>query len=942
MTDPSSDDHTPDGPRRPTGSSSSVIRSPRKSAPPSAPLPPLPKGAMSPYQKPGVSEKDPSSSAHKSSGQSGTALVMAADMAQKHSVRKAFSPFVLSLPQPSLAEQKLTNEARRSTLETQGQVINDELRVKDVPASSSHRRGVALDPPPPKTGLLKRLTTRLAGTRSSPSLRPLAASSEECLNVQHLETPPSREEQREHEKPSQAVTPVPVRAKPPVPDDKPRPPFKSHQSLSGRLSLAARAEKRAEKRDAKAREDQRATDARRAAALAKTGLLPASRRYSVVPTPFRANEQGCARTPPFDPFAKDRIQHETGSDGDFIVEEGASPQENQGEGGLSAAEVVIREWRERNARADKAKGKPQSRGPEDEQNLAQDECRDISKTSSVTDCDSSSLPSVSRDPESAPPTSAPEVDMSKSQEGQLPTTVNQQSTSQSIEKSVPTDTSPEDVICGSVTPVFDQTDSVLPPPPPPKKLHSARKDTEKRRRDGKYEENDPRNDISDKTVGEKVALGNWRFPATTSSTASDSTSAPTPRGEKLIDDGHPFSPASSGSGSPASTSGARVSKPSRPEGAPLASPSAWKKEALATQDEKCQEDTAAKACSPATLSPTQIRLPASPGFHAPSPRSCHRASTAPPAPFQHSRSQKPVNRPSGSAQALTVSLPALSPTASTSTSTSGGSALPRTPSTSSHGHSPVRLLVAPLENEENAPLLRRPVLLPSITDPEPEPEPESESGPWNKTGVEEFGQLARLADLDLERSDCGALPPSSFGPSRNKPFGNAATPIAEHGRQKRTTVFGRRRTTQNNLPMITILESHSSAGNGLGSGQNADVHAKQPRYVSSFTSLRRTVTSVTTGLAGAAGATIRDRSPLRTSTTWSSRPPASPRSNASGTSSLSPTDSAVSTPNQRVPGVGLRPRPLNPTIHSRGSILMETHAIEDAESRRLAELAFLD
>ncbi|KAL5511035.1 hypothetical protein ACEPAH_4250 [Sanghuangporus vaninii] len=938
MTDPNSDDHTADGPR-PMGSSSSVIRSPRKSAPPSAPLPPLPKGAMPPYQKPGVSEKDPSSSAHKSSGQSGTALVMAVDMAQKHSVRKAFSSFVLIPPQPSLAEQKPMNEARRPTLETRGQVIHDELRVKGVPASSSHRRGVALDPspppPPPKTGLFKRLTTRLAGTRSSPFLRALAASSEECLNAQHLEAP---EEQREHEKPSQAVTPVPARAKAPVPDDKPRPPFNSHQSLNGRLSLAAFAEKRAEKRDAKAREEQRATDARRAAALAKTGLLPASRRYSVAPTPYSANEQGCARIPPFDPFAKDRIQHDTGSDDGFIVEEDASPQEkSQGEGGLSAAEVVIREWRERNARANEAKGKPQSRGSEDEQILAQDECRDISKTSSVTDYSYSSLPSASRDPESAPPTSTPEVDLSKSQDGQLPATVNQQSTIQSIEKSVPTDTSPEDVICGLVISGLDQKDSVLPPPPPPKKLHSARKDTDKRRRDGVHEGNDPRNDISDKEAGEKVALGNWRFPATTSSTASDS-SAPTPRGEKLIDDGHPFSPASSGSGLSASTAGAGLSKPSRPEGALLASSSARKKEALATQGEKCQEDTAAKACYPATLSPTQIRLPASPGFHT-SPRSCHRASTAPSAPFQHSRSQNPVNRPTGPSQALTVSLPALSPTASTSTSTSGGSTLPRTPSTSSHGHSPVRLLLAPLESKEDALLLKRPVLLPSITEPEPEPEP----GLWNKiSGVEEFGQLARLADLDLERSDCGALPPLSFGPSRNKPFGNAAMPIAEDDRQKRATLFGRRRTTQNNLPMITILESHSLAGNGLGSGQNADVHAKQPRYASSFTSLRRTVASVTTGLAGAAGETVRDLSPLRTSTTWSSRPPASPRPNAPGTNSLSPTGSAVSTPNQRAPGVGLRPRPLNPTIHSRGSILMETHAIEDAESRRLAELAFLD
>ncbi|KAL5489697.1 hypothetical protein ACEPAI_4529 [Sanghuangporus weigelae] len=829
------------------------------------------------------------------------------------------------------------NEARRPTLETQGQVINDELRVKGVPTSSSHRRGAALDPsprpPPSKTGLLKLLTTRLAGTRSSPSLRPLAASSEERLNVQHLETPPSCEEQREPEKPSQAVTLVPARSIPPVPDEKPRSPFKPHQSLNGRLSLAAFAEKRAEKREAKAREDQRATDARRAAALAETGLLPASRRYSVIPTPYNANEQGYARTPSFDPFAKDRIQHDTGSDGSVIIEEGASLQEkNQGDGGLSAAEVVIREWRERNARANKAKGRPQSRGSEDKQILAQDECPDTSKTSSVGDRDSSSLPSA-RDPVSAPPTSTPEVDMSKSQEGQFPVTANQQSTSQSIEKSVPTDASSEDIICVSVIAGFDQKGSAFPPPPPPKKSHSVRNDTEKWQRDGKHEENDPRNDISGKTAGEKVALGNWRFPATTSSTASDSPNTPIPCGEKLIDDGHPFLPASSGSSSSASTAGARVSKPFRPEGAPLASPSVWKEEILATQDAKCQDDTVTKACSRATLSPTQIPLPASPGFHAPSPRSCHRSSTAPPAPFQYSRSQKSLNRPTGPAQALTVSLPALSPTVSTSTSTSGGSALPRTPSTSSHGHSPVRVLVAPLENEEDALLQRRPVLLPSITEPEP----------GNKiTGAKEFGQLARLADLDLERSDCGALPPSSFGPSRNKSFGNAGTPIAEDGRQKRTTLFGRRRTTQNNPPMITILESHSLAGNGLGSGQNADVHAKQPRHVSSFTSLRRTVTSVTTGLAGAAGATIRDRSPLRASTTWSPRPPASPHSNTSGANSLSPTGSAVLTPNQRAPGVGLRQRPLNPTIHSRGSILMETHAIEDAESRRLAELAFLD
>ena len=44
----------------------------------------------------------------------------------------------------------------------------------------------------------------------------------------------------------------------------------------------------------------------------------------------------------------------------------------------------------------------------------------------------------------------------------------------------------------------------------------------------------------------------------------------------------------------------------------------------------------------------------------------------------------------------------------------------------------------------------------------------------------------------------------------------------------------------------------------------------------------------------------------------------------------------------RTTGVGLRPRqPVAPTMHSRGSILHQAHFIEDDESRRLSEMAFL-
>lgn len=44
----------------------------------------------------------------------------------------------------------------------------------------------------------------------------------------------------------------------------------------------------------------------------------------------------------------------------------------------------------------------------------------------------------------------------------------------------------------------------------------------------------------------------------------------------------------------------------------------------------------------------------------------------------------------------------------------------------------------------------------------------------------------------------------------------------------------------------------------------------------------------------------------------------------------------------RTTGVGLRPRQARaPTMHSRGSILQQAHFIEDDESRRLSEMAFL-
>ena len=63
--------------------------------------------------------------------------------------------------------------------------------------------------------------------------------------------------------------------------------------------------------------------------------------------------------------------------------------------------------------------------------------------------------------------------------------------------------------------------------------------------------------------------------------------------------------------------------------------------------------------------------------------------------------------------------------------------------------------------------------------------------------------------------------------------------------------------------------------------------------------------------------------------------PSSPRS----PTSTSATSASI---HSRSTGTSLRAQPINPRIHNRASIMVEAHAIEDDESRRLCELAFLD
>ena len=484
--------------------------------------------------------------------------------------------------------------------------------------------------------------------------------------------------------------------------------------------------------------------------MAKTGLLPASRRYSMAPV---VNEHGNLQ---YDPFAKDRIRHDNGSDDGIIVEESSSLRKSQVEGGLSAAETVIREWRDRNAPRNETKDTASQPAPSED---AQNEGEDTIKTSSSTDCS----------PQCPPPASStsPELDAPERQEHPAQST-GTESTSPPATPSA----SSGNIKKESDPPKADEKAFMLAPPPPPKKPRYVKKGTERN------EGMDRTGKALDSAKGEKVALGQWRFPPQ----PSDSSSTPTARTGKPPDDlSSPTSPESSSS---ASTAVAANNRTPRVVNSPPASSSPRKNETSDEQNEKPNTDASSKPVPRAMLSPTQFPLPGSPVSSIPSSlRTCNRASTALPAPTQCSRSQESTNAAKGASQALAVSLPALSPTTSTSTSTSGGSALPRTPSTSSHGHSPVRVLDAPPESDEDANSNSRTILA-SITEA-------------RVTGIREFGQLAKLADLESESSDSGALPPLPPGPSQGSPSGRTSSPMVEGDSPKRVTLFGRRRTTQN-------------------------------------------------------------------------------------------------------------------------------------------------
>ncbi|KAI0072964.1 hypothetical protein K474DRAFT_1667190 [Panus rudis PR-1116 ss-1] len=321
--------------------------------------------------------------------------------------------------------------------------------------------------------------------------------------------------------------------------------------------------------------------------------------------------------------------------------------------------------------------------------------------------------------------------------------------------------------------------------------------------------------------------------------------------------------------------------------------------------------SAQPASLPSIFAPLQSPTPEHDDPRSPRQASTPKLSISPPV-VSRGRSQtvSPDNK-HGTGLSLNTStsrsnVPALSPTRTTSSS--GASEVPPTPTTTSHRGRHTSI-VSSISSSDNHAQQRLPRLKVS-------------------TAKEDLEPVATvIVESPVEEANEG---PSPVPTPRPRPPRQATdSPITQERRKSLTFgLFG-------------------SKANALGGNERPSKLASPTR---SMTNLRRSV-------AGTISAKLRPKSTLVVDTSVSSSASVTSHSSSSITSRRqmpSPSSSArspLSPPSSYRPvqgdSLGALPRPrqrtpLSPTMHSRGSILMETKGIEDDESRRLAELAFLD
>ncbi|KII85104.1 hypothetical protein PLICRDRAFT_45220 [Plicaturopsis crispa FD-325 SS-3] len=180
----------------------------------------------------------------------------------------------------------------------------------------------------------------------------------------------------------------------------------------------------------------------------------------------------------------------------------------------------------------------------------------------------------------------------------------------------------------------------------------------------------------------------------------------------------------------------------------------------------------------------------------------------------------------------------------------------------------------------------------SATSPRPAPTLDTPSPPVSARERRTSLGLFKKKSRDHDLTSASTPPPPSAFPPRRASFINLRRSLGGGGAKPR--------------PKSLVVPS-ASAGAGTGAGFDASHLPPSP-----------SLPSTTTSSSLAAGV------------------PPSP----SYTGSFSSKSQAFSSKSRQSVGVGRRV-PLSPTMHSRGSILLETKEIQDEESRRLSEMAFL-
>lgn len=488
--------------------------------------------------------------------------------------------------------------------------------------------------------------------------------------------------------------------------------------LSGYFERSTR--RREERREEKERESRKVTDARRAAALHATGLLPASRRYStVLPDDFDALDYDQASS-----TDTNAIENKAGSDG--------KP---------TAAEDVIRSWRERNAAAN---------------------AKDAAVRSGVAVCGEQVINSATNAERSSTDST-----VSSSNAADAGTS----SSSNCIEPQLNGET--QELLSTPTSPV-----SPLP--------HASTRSGSRGRQS---------------TEKEQIALSAWRFP-------SSSTITPAPKVSKTVTDNDSCT-ATVVATTKCSAEKDRSSKsiPSTPQPAagqgmlavcsksklkPHTPPHKGETIIASGQTPTPQDRVLVDKTKTSTLViQPQDTLPVATRNHHLTVR----------LPITLAPSSSSSTGGSSVPNTSIHSVPALSPTISTRTTTSMTSAtIPRTPSTSSHGHDNVRILEAPMEHEEDTMLAHEEMQ--KICGDRGEPM-QKEKG---------FGESAFVSSpVEIDTID-DAKPP----PQAHLNVTRSVTSVTSVGRSKRklASLFSKRRNTDQHLvsevssPIASYSVSH--------------------------------------------------------------------------------------------------------------------------------------